>query len=106
MKLYYFNYPEHADEFDKVKETDENVAGLEPKANATKEAIQSLYRFNVECEDKTNKIIYDADELSKRMIEKFKASKCYSQKTQAERESIIQYLKDNPDVVTDTMIDY
>lgn len=106
MKLYYFNYPEHENEYEKVDETEDNVAGLEPKANATKEAIQSLYRFNVECEDKTNKIVYNAKELSNKMIDKFKASKCYLQKTEAERKAIIQYLKDNPEVVENNLIDY
>lgn len=106
MKLYYFNYPEHENEYEKIEKTKGNAAGLEPKANASKEAIQSLYRFNVECEDSTNQVVFNANELSKRMIEKFKNSKCYSQKTEAERKAIIQYLKDNPDVIEDTLIDY
>ena len=97
MILYYFMESEHKNEYYEVPKTKSNRVGLEPTDNASKEAIQSLYRFNVECEDETNMVAYDAKELSRRMIEKFKASKCYKAKSEAERQEIIQYLKDNPD---------
>ncbi len=98
MKLYYFMFKENEHEYIKVEESKTNTVGLEPANHASKEAIQAIYRFNVECEDETNQVAYDAEELSKRMIERFKASNCYKFKSETERKEIIQYLKDTPDV--------
>ena len=95
MKIYYWMQEEHEDEFEKVPEN-ENFLGLEPKANTTAEGIRDYYQFLVECEDETGMIIHNAKELSKRMIEKFKSSKCYALKTEDDRRNIIAYLKANP----------
>lgn len=94
MEIFDFMLKEHANEVKEVPETDENVLGLEPLPNATKEVIHSIYRFNVGAED--DAIVYNAEELSKRMIERFKASECYQSKSEEERQAIIQYLQDNP----------
>ena len=61
-----------------------------PKQNATKIGIQSLYRFEVECEDEF--VVDDKMELCRRMVEKFKQSECYKHKTDKERQEIIEYL--------------
>ena len=98
MKIYCFMKKEYEDEFVRVEKTDENRIGLEPKANASKELIQSIYRFNLESEDSS--VLFHAKELSNRMIEKFKSSECYLLKSDAERQEIIQFLIDNPDVNT------
>ncbi len=95
MKLYYFMYPEHKNEYVKVEESEDNVVGLEPADNATKEAIQGLYRFNVNA--RVHQKHYDEKDISNQMIEMFKNSKCYQAKTEEERQEIIQYLIDNPE---------
>lgn len=94
MEIFDFMLEEHVDEIKEVPETEENALGLEPLPNASKEVIQSIYRFNVGAEDST--ITTKPKELSKRMIERFKASECYQSKTEKERQEIIQYLQDNP----------
>lgn len=94
MEIFDFMLEEHANEIKKVPETNENCLGLEPLPNASKGVIQSIYRFNIGVEDRT--IVCNPKELSKRMIEKFKASECFQSKSIEEREEIIQYLKDNP----------
>ena len=67
-----------------------------PKANVTKEGLHSLYRFEVESED--NYVVDNPEELCKRMVEKFKASKCYNEKTEEERVEIIKYLLSHPEL--------
>lgn len=88
MEIFDFMLEEHANEIKKVPETDENCLGLEPLPNATKGVIQSIYRFNVGVEDRT--IVYNAEEFSKRMIERFEASECFQSKSPKERAEIIQ----------------
>lgn len=92
MILYY--WIDHPEEYENVEENEDNVLGLEPKETASKEAIHDLYHFLVIQQD--NRICNNAEELSKRMIEKFINSKCYKQKTEIERKEIIKYLKNNP----------
>ena len=101
MKIYY--WMKHPEEYDEVEETNANVLGLEPKSTATKEAIHDLYHFLVIQQD--NDISYNAKEISKRMIDKFKMSKCYQVKSDDERQEIIKYLVDNPDP-ENPLIDY
>lgn len=85
----------HEEEFEIIgKKNDPNNTWI-PKANATKEGIQSLYRFEVECEDES--VVDDKQELSRRMIEKFKSSECFKHKTDAERQEIIDYLSSTTD---------
>ena len=80
----------HKEEFEIIgAKNDPNNIWI-PKPNATKEGIQSLYRFEVECEDEF--VVDDKQELCKRMIEKFKSSECFKHKTDAERQEIIDYL--------------
>lgn len=95
MRLYYFMFEEHENEFIKVEESETNALGLEPADHASKEAIQSVYRFNVNAN--VHEDHYDAEDISNQMIEMFKNSKCYQAKTEAERQEIIQYLIDNPE---------
>jgi hypothetical protein len=85
----------HPEEYDKVPESDENHLGLEPKDTATPEGIRSVYHFEAVIEDKTDRIEYDAKALTNKIIEKFKASKCYKSKTENERKEIIKYIKEN-----------
>lgn len=92
MILYY--WMEHPEEYENVEENANNVLGLEPKEMASKEAIHDLYHFLVIQQD--NNIASNAEELSKRMIEKFVNSKCYHYKTEEERKEIAKYLEDNP----------
>ncbi len=99
MKIYYWMDPANAEEYDEVPETEENFLGLELNEKSTPLAVRDYYQFLVECEDKTRTVIHDAKELSKRMIEKFKASKCYLLKTERDRQEIISYLKNNPGTI-------
>lgn len=96
MKLFYFMYEENKDEYYEVPETQENMAGLEPKDNASKEAILGLYSYNIGFDEGIGEFAFDGEELSRRMIERFKNSKCYQAKSEEERAEIIQYLIDNP----------
>lgn len=94
MEIFDFMLERHANEIKEVPETEENPLGLEPLPSASKEVIQSIYRFNVGAMDST--IVTKSKELSKRMIEMFQTSECYQSKTEKERQEIIQYLQDNP----------
>lgn len=96
MRIYDFMFEENRHMIEEVERTETNQIGVEPKGNATPNVIQSIYRFNVSAIDGHRH--YDAEEISSKMIEMFKSSKCYEQKTDAERQEIIQYLKDHPDV--------
>ena len=56
----------HEKEFEIIgKKNDPNHKRI-PRPNATKEGIQSLYRFEVECEDEL--IVEDKEELCRRII--------------------------------------
>ena len=70
------------------------------KPTASKEAIQCYLRNKY---DRFNAkdIVYNPTLLSNKMIEDFKKLDCYKAKSEAEREEIIQYLKDNPDIEDD-----
>ena len=103
MRIYEFMREEHKDEFIEVPETPSNILGYEPKPTASNELIQSIYRFNVKAENE--RLAYNAETCSNRMIEMFKASNCYRQMSEERRQEVIQYLKDNPDV-NDPLIDY
>lgn len=93
---YFINYPE---EFIIIGKFGEPEYRRIPKPTATKEGIQSLYRFEVEAEDEY--VVDDNKELCRRMVEKFKASECYKHKSEAEREEIIEYLLQHPYINTD-----
>lgn len=90
---YFIEYPE---EFIEIGKWNEPGYQFYPKPNATKEGIQSLYRFEVECEDEF--VVDDKKELCRRMVEKFKASECYKHKSEAERKEIIEYLFNHPEI--------
>ena len=91
---YFINHPEEFEpyQFDPLNPQKPQI----PKANATKEGLQSLYRFEVECEDEL--IVHNPTEMCKRMVEKFKSSNCYKYKTETERQEIIDYLFNHPEL--------
>lgn len=84
---------EHPEEFEPYKFGRDKTRI--PKPNVTKEGLQALYRFEVECEDEL--VVRDEKELCRRMVEKFKASKCYNFKTEKERQEIIEFLLSHPE---------
>lgn len=86
---------EHPEEFEKIGKFGDTNFHREPKPNATKEGIQSLYRFEVECEDEF--VVDNKQELCRRMVEKFKSSECFKHKTDTERQEIINYLLKTPE---------
>ena len=89
MKIYY--WMEHPEEYTEVPQSENNKLGLELNKNSSEKAIQALFHFIVIAEDDTGKIQYNAKALSEKMIEKFKSSKCYEEKPEAETEGIIKY---------------
>ena len=87
---------EHPEEFEPFKfDMNQPNRNRVPKPNVTKEGLQSLYRFEVECEDEF--VVDDEKELYRRMVEKFKNSECYKYKSEVERKEIIDYLLTHPD---------
>lgn len=70
------------------------------KPTASKEAIQCYLR-NKYNRFNAKDIVYNPTLLSNKMIEDFKKLDCYKAKSEAEREEIIQYLKDTPDIEDD-----
>lgn len=94
MKLYNFMLPEYKNQIIEVPKTKEHRLGIIPSNNASKELIQSIFRFEITDKDVD---CYDPKALSDCMINKFKVSECYKAKTEAERLEIIRYLKDNPE---------
>lgn len=86
---------EHPEEFEPQKFKG-YYEPMTPKPNVTKEGLQSLYRFEVECEDEF--VVDDEKELCRRMVEKFKNSECYKYKSEAERKEIIDYLLTHSDL--------
>ena len=62
-----------------------------PKANAPKEILREFYVDEVSRGDDNNYLLEDIPELKKRIIEEFKKSKCYQEKSEAERQEIIDY---------------
>lgn len=70
------------------------------KPTASKEAIQCYLR-NKYNRFNAKDIVYSPTLLSNKMIEDFKKLDCYKAKSEAEREEIIQYLKDTPDIEDD-----
>ena len=93
---YHIAHPEEFEPYDFNK--DERII---PKANVTKEGLQYIYRFEVESED--NFVVDNPKEICKRMVEKFKASKCYNYKSEEERQEIIKYLMAHPEDTSDFM---
>ena len=67
-----------------------------PKSNATKEVLQSYFRFQAEVEDEF--IVLNKTSLVNKMVELFKETKCYEEKSEAERQEIIQYLLAHPEL--------
>lgn len=68
-----------------------------PNAKVTKEGLHSLFRWQIEREEPD--IARNETALCRRMVEKFKESKCYNLKTEEEREEIIEYLLSEPDPI-------
>ena len=62
-----------------------------PKANAPKEILREFYVDEVSRGDDNNYLLEDIPKLKKRIIEEFKKSKCYQEKSEAERQEIIDY---------------
>lgn len=62
-----------------------------PKANAPKEILREFYVDEVSDGDDNNYLLEDIPKLKKRIIEEFKKSKCYQEKSEAERQEIIDY---------------
>lgn len=84
-------FVEHPEEFEPyVRDNSKKINRRIPKANVTKEGLQSLYRYEVECEDWY--VTDNKEEMCRRMVEKFKSSECYKYKTEEERQEIIEYL--------------
>lgn len=97
--LYTPYFIEHPEEFEPFKYDPSNPdVEMIPKPNVTKEGLQSYYRFLVECEDEF--VVDDKKELCKRMVDKFKNSKCYNFKTDEEKKEIINYLLNHPEINT------
>lgn len=96
MRIFDFMLEENENMIERIEQTEINPLGIIPKGNASPNVIQSIYRFNLSAIDGHRH--FDANEISSRIIEMFKASKCYEQKSDAERKEIIQYLKEHPDV--------
>lgn len=86
-------YAEYMDDF----ELDEQTNELKLKKTAAKEAIQCQLRFPI-TKAKYGDIVYNPVKLSEIMIEEFKKLEIYQSKSEEERQVIIQYLKDNPDI--------
>ena len=88
MMIFYFW--EHPEEFNIIGKDEHGVDILEPKGTATVFGIYSLYRFQVEAEDEL--VVENKKEMCNRMIQKFKNSKCYHEKSEQDRNIIINYL--------------
>lgn len=86
----------HSERFEPFNLMDKPVK-LEPLVSATKEDIQSAMRY-MATEDKEIDI-HDVDAICKKMIELFKNSKCYNEKTESERQEIIAYLDVHPEII-------
>lgn len=100
---------EHEDEFDVVPETEDNCIGLEPKVNTTAEGIRDYYLFLIICADQKGEIQYNPKKLANEIIERFKLSKCFEEKSEEDRKAIIDYIKKNPGVTpygSNTVIDF
>lgn len=109
MKIYYWMDEEHENEFDVVPETEDNCIGLEPKANTTAEGIRDYYLFLILCADQKGEIQYNPKKLSNEIIERFKSSKCFVEKTEADRQAIIEFIKKNPGTTpysSNTVVDF
>lgn len=62
-----------------------------PNSKAPKEILREFYVDEVSDGDDNNYLLEDIPELKKRIIEEFKKSKCYQEKSEAERQEIIDY---------------
>lgn len=104
MRFYAFNQEEHLGEFDRVEQTDENPLGLEPNAKATAESIRDYFNYTVlvtnhkpmSCDEIIEGLRFDRKRLAKAMIEAFRKSRCYLEKSEAERKEIIAFIEDEP----------
>lgn len=96
MQFYPYFYL-HPEEYEPQKTGIEHIEDpIIPLPTCTKEGLQSLYRFEVEREDEF--VVRDPEEMCRRMVKKFKDSKCYEYKTEAERTEIIEYLLQHPEL--------
>lgn len=104
MRIYYFVDEEHLGEYDKVEKTDNNPIGLIPNKEATPVAVRDYYRFLVELtnykegtfDEKIEGLVYNKELLSQKMIDAFKNSKCYQEKSEEDRTKIINFIKKDP----------
>ncbi len=104
MRIYYFVDEEHLNEYDKVEETNDNPIGLVPNKKATPIAVRDYYRFLVEItnhkngtlDEKIEGLVYNKELLAKTMIDAFKNSKCYQEKSEDDRTKIINFIKKDP----------
>lgn len=95
-------------EFDRVTESDDNPIGVLPNKTATIENLVIYYSFLVKLKnkDKSNPndpfaekikdLGYDAKMLAEKMIEEFKSSKLYQEKSDQERQDIIDAINEDP----------
>ncbi len=95
-------------QFETVPETKDNPLGVLPNKLATSENLVIYYSFLVklknrildakygEPEEVIPGLAYDEEKLSEKMIEEFKASKLYQEKSEKERQDIIDAINDNP----------
>lgn len=70
---------------------------IEPLSTATKEEIQSAFRYLATQRYKIN--IHDGTAICKKMVELFKNCKCYHEKTESEKQEIIDYLNAHPEEI-------
>lgn len=86
------NYIEHPEYFEPYEwnPLKPNIRRI-PKVNAPKEILREFYVDEVSEGDDNNYLLEDIPELKKRIIEEFKKSKCYQEKSEAERQEIIDY---------------
>ena len=75
MRIYYFVDEEHLGEYDKVEITNHKNGTLDEK-------IEGL--------------VYNKELLAKTMIDAFKNSKCYQEKSEDDRTKIINFIKKDP----------
>ncbi len=77
-----------------IDEYDISSNELKFKSTTSKEAIQAYLVENVYY-DKGAEFMKNSKAVSDLMIEQFKATNCYNQKSEIERQEIIDYLKVN-----------
>ena len=92
---------ESSSQFDEVESNSNNPIGVSPNRTATIENLVIYYSYLVKLKNKDSSnpedpfsekiegLSYDAKKLSEKMIEEFKNSKLYTEKSEKERKDII-----------------